>query len=158
MIDQKKQGLLESIELLFFAYRAFTARPDRILAERGLGRVHHRLLYFVGRHPGISVNALREILGVSKQAMNLPLRQLTEMGLIGATTAGHDRRIKELALTTEGAELEQELTATQMKQLAEVFAAMGEQAASDWRAVMRALSATDTPGQQLTMNTAAQTF
>lgn len=140
MIDQKNHELLESIELFYFGYRAFTARPDSILAERQLGRVHHRLLYFVGRNSGIAVNALREILGVSKQAMNAPLRQLIEMQLICAVAANHDRRVKELTLTTEGAMLERKLTQTQMKQLAEVFAANGEKAASDWRAVMRALS------------------
>lgn len=140
MIDLKNHDLLDSIELLYFAYRAFTSRPDRILAQRGLSRVHHRLLYFVGRHPGISVNALRDILGVSKQAMNTPLRQLIEMQLISTAVASKDRRIKELALTSEGAELERQLTQTQMAQLDEVFAENGEQAAADWRAVMRALS------------------
>jgi DNA-binding MarR family transcriptional regulator len=88
------------------------------------------------------VNALREVLGVSKQAMNAPLRQLIEMRLVAAAAAGHDRRIKELTLTPEGAKLEGELTETQMKQLAEVFEAQGPTAASDWRAVMRALSGT----------------
>ena len=141
MIDLKSRDLLESIELLYFGYRAFTARPDSILAARELGRVHHRLLYFVGRNPGISVNALREILGVSKQAMNAPLRQLIEQDLIQADTADHDRRVKELTLTADGVKLERQLTETQMKQLAEVFEANGDQAATAWRAVMRALSA-----------------
>ena len=140
MVDSKKPELLESIELFYFAYRAFTARPDRILAQRGLGRVHHRLLYFVGRNPGISVNALRDVLGVSKQAINAPLRQLMEMHLIDASAAGHDRRVKELTLTADGTELERQLTETQMKQLADVFAANGENTAEDWRAVMRALA------------------
>lgn len=140
MIDPKNQDLLESIELLYFAYRAFTSRPDLILAKRGLGRVHHRLLYFVGRNPGMSVNALREVLGVSKQAMNTPLRQLIEMQLISSATASHDRRIKELMLTTEGADLERQLTQTQMNQLSEVFKANDGKVAADWRRVMRALS------------------
>lgn len=141
MVDPKSRDLLESIELLYFAYRAFTSRPDSILAQRGLSRVHHRLLYFVGRNPGISVNALREILGVSKQAMNAPLRRLIETHLIQASAAEHDRRIKELTLTAAGTELEHRLTDTQMKQLADVFAASGEKAAIRWRAVMRSLQA-----------------
>lgn len=141
MLDLKNRELLDSIELLYFAYRAFTSRPDLILAQRGLSRVHHRLLYFVGRNPGISVNALREILGVSKQAMNTPLRRLIELQLIQACAAEHDRRIKELTLTADGAELERQLTATQMKQLSEVFAVNGEKAAAQWRAVMCSLGA-----------------
>lgn len=102
--------------------------------------MHHRLLYFVGRNPGIAVNALRETLGVSKQAMNTPLRQLVEMGLIDASTAAHDRRVKQLSLSADGAELERQLTETQVKLLTEVFAANDEAAAEGWRAVMRALS------------------
>jgi DNA-binding MarR family transcriptional regulator len=141
MVDQKNDELLDTIELFYFAYRAFTARPDRMLAQRGLGRVHHRLLHFVGRNPGISVNALRDILGVSKQAMNTPLRQLIEMRLIEASTAGHDRRVKQLALTPEGCELEQQLTKTQRQQLAEIFAGSGTSATANWREIMRALSA-----------------
>lgn len=140
MVDLKESSLLEPIELFYFAYRAFTSHPDRILGERGLGRVHHRLLYFVGRNPGIAVNALRETLGVSKQAINTPLRQLIELDLIEAKTAVHDRRVKQLSLSTTGAELEQQLTETQLNLLSEVFAANGEAAAGGWCTVMRALS------------------
>ena len=68
MIDQNNQAILnEALELFHFAFRAFTSGPDAILAEQGLQRVHHRILYFVGRNPAISVNALLRILGVSKQ-------------------------------------------------------------------------------------------
>jgi DNA-binding MarR family transcriptional regulator len=142
MIDQKNQEELEeSIELFFFAYRAFTSRPDRMLEQRGLGRVHHRILHFVGRNPQIAVNALLGILGVSKQALNAPLRQLIEMKLVTVEFAEHDRRVKQLSLTTTGRQLEQQLTGTQMKHLAATFAATGPEAEQAWRAVMRALPA-----------------
>lgn len=140
MVDQTNGGeIRESIELFYFAYRAFTSRPDRILAQRGLSRVHHRILYFVGRNPRLAVNALLETLGVSKQALNTPLRQLVEMRLIAAVTADHDRRVKQLSLTEEGEQLEAQLTGTQMKHLASVFAATGSDAQTAWRAVMRAI-------------------
>ena len=140
MIDPKKDKLLEYIELLFFAYRAFTVQPDHILEELGLSRAHHRLLYFVGRNPKISVNALRELLGVSKQAMNAPLRHLFEKKLVEGFAAEHDKRVKELKLTGTGSALEQRLTETQMKQLAAVFEICGEKSATEWRRVMRTLS------------------
>ena len=38
---------IDLIELLFFAYRDFTADPDAALAEFGFGRAHHRVLHFV---------------------------------------------------------------------------------------------------------------
>ena len=45
----------QGIELLFFAYRDFTAEPDAILARYGFGRAHHRVIHFVGRHPQMTV-------------------------------------------------------------------------------------------------------
>jgi len=138
MVDPKREAALrEAIEAFFFAYRAFTAGPDRILGERGLGRVHHRILYFVGRSPGIAINALLDTLGVTKQALNAPLRQLVEMKLVSVRTAAHDRRYRELRLTREGERLEAQLTGTQMAHLGATFAAAGKGAEIGWRAVMR---------------------
>ncbi len=82
MIDVTRRPLDDPPALLFFGFRAVTAEPDRILAERGLGRVHHRILYFVGRSPGIRVGALLTTLGVSRQALNRPLRALLRAGLV----------------------------------------------------------------------------
>ncbi len=81
MIDaSREQELNEALELFFFGYREFTAYPDGVLAKRGLGRVHHRILYFVGRNPGVTVGDLLGVLGVSKQALNAPLRRLMAEG------------------------------------------------------------------------------
>ena len=141
MVDLNREtSLQEAIELLYFGYRAFTDRPDRILGQRGLNRVHHRILYFVGRNPDVSVNALLDILEVSKQALNGPLRQLVEMDLVAMRVAGHDRRVKELRLTYDGEKLEARLSGTQRKQLAEVFDAGGTAAEAGWRQVMRRLA------------------
>ena len=128
-----------AIEQLYFAYRAFTAQPDRILEQRGLGRVHHRILYFVGRNPRISVNALLALLSVSKQALNAPLRQLVEMRLVAMTSAGHDRRVRQLTLTAVGAKLEAKLTGTQIRQLRGVFDQAGADAKAGWHQVMAAM-------------------
>lgn len=141
MVDvNREQALQEAIELLYFSYRAFTDRPDRILGQRGLNRVHHRILYFVGRNPDVSVNALLGILEVSKQALNGPLRQLVEMQLIATRVAPHDGRVRQLRLTYEGERLEARLSGTQRKQLADVFGAAGPAAEAGWRAVMHRLA------------------
>ena len=49
---------IEHIELMFFAYRAFTADADRMLERLGFGRAHHRALYFINRKPGMTVAEL----------------------------------------------------------------------------------------------------
>ncbi len=138
MVDVDRQNeLREAIELFYFAYREFTSGPDRILERRGLGRVHHRILYFVGRNPDIGINNLLEILAVTKQALNAPLRQLLEMKLVTSTSAAHDRRAKQLRLTSEGQKLEAQLTGTQIKELTHVFDAVGPAAEAGWRKAMR---------------------
>lgn len=128
--------LREAIELLYFGYRSFTANADRILAQRGLGRVHHRLLYFVGRNPDASVNALLKVLGVTKQALNAPLRRMIDMKLISAQASAEDGRVKQLRLTAEGKRLEAALTGAQMRQLEAVFDTAGARAEQAWRSVM----------------------
>ena len=61
------EQLRKGIEAMFFAYRGFTADPDRILAQKSYGRAHHRALHFIHRSPGTTVNNLLSILGVTKQ-------------------------------------------------------------------------------------------
>jgi DNA-binding MarR family transcriptional regulator len=136
----REEKLREAIELFYFAYRAFTDGPDHILEERGLGRVHHRILYFVGRNPQTSVNALLEILDVSKQALHAPLRQLVEGQLVVMQPDEQDRRFKRLSLTSEGKKLEARLTGAQMKLLSAVFTATGDRAQVAWKTVMRDMS------------------
>jgi DNA-binding MarR family transcriptional regulator len=136
----REDALRLAIEQFYFAYRAFTNPPDRILDQRGLGRVHHRILYFVGRNPQISVNTLLALLDVSKQALNAPLRQLIEMNLIAMDTAEHDRRVRQLSLTANGSKLEAQLTGTQMKLLQAAFEKAGSDAEAGWHQVMRCLA------------------
>ena len=80
--------LREGIEMLYFAYRDFTARPDAILAEHGLGRAHHRVIYFVGRHPGMTVKDLLAILKITKQSLARVLRKVVAKDSSSSGTAG----------------------------------------------------------------------
>ena len=140
MVDLRDQAeLRRSIELFYFGYRAFTMRPDRVLERRGLGRAHHRILYFIGRDLGTPVSGLLRTLEISKQALNAPLRQLVAMKLVVSETATYDRRIKLLNLTEVGRALEARLTGAQMKHLSDAFRAVGRDAGEHWRAVMAAL-------------------
>jgi len=141
MVDPKRQEELRSaIELLYFAYRGFTDQADRILERRGLGRVHHRILYFIGRRPDVSVRGLLVLLAVSKQALNAPLRQLLEMNLVSAVSDPDDRRMKNLRLTPDGQRLEAELTGAQMQLLQSAFERAGLAEEAGWRTVMGLLA------------------
>src|SRR5215208_7897743 len=70
------------IELFFFAYRDFVSDPDRILAEYGFGRAHHRVLHFVDRNPGLTIAELLDILRITKQSLNRVLKELLETEFI----------------------------------------------------------------------------
>jgi len=99
------EQLRKGIEAMFFAYRGFTADPDRILAQKSYGRAHHRAIHFIHRSPGTTVNNLLSILGVTKQSLNRVLRTLIEDGLVASTVGQRDKRERHLLLTEAGAEL-----------------------------------------------------
>ena len=90
------------MEAFFFGYQAFTAKADEMLARRGLSRVHQRIVFFIAHHPGVSVKELLSLLGVSKQALNTPLRQLIEMNLVRSVAPETDKRKRLLELTVDG--------------------------------------------------------
>lgn len=129
-----------AIEHLYFAYRGFTAGPDQLLESRGLGRVHHRILYFVGQRPTQSVGDLLNTLGVSKQALNAPLRRLVEAGLIEVQPAPSDKRIRLLSLTPAGLTLETQLSDIQTQLIQDAFRKAGADAQEGWFKVMAALA------------------
>lgn len=141
MPDLIKSDLqLEAIQAFFYSYRAFTAKPDEMLARRGLSRVHHRILFFIARNPGLSVSQLLAALGVTKQALNVPLRQLLERDLIRSEACDSDKRRRLLALTAEGSKLEKALRREQEQLLQRAFGEAGEEAVNGWLAVNQAIA------------------
>lgn len=132
----RDEELRQGIELLFFAYRDFTARPDAILATQNMGRAHHRVIYFVGRHPGISVSELLDILGITKQSLSRVLSQLVRDGFIVQKTGTADRRQRLLHLTEKGRSLEVDLTTEQRARIAAAFKDAGPGAVEGFRKVM----------------------
>jgi len=141
MAKPKNQAALnEAWRFMHFALRAVIAEPDRILATRGLTRMHHRILFFIAHTPGISVGELQATLAVTKQALNAPLRQLQAQSLIELARADHDARVREIRLTPDGEALEAQLTGEQQRLFADAFARAGAQAHEGWRAVMLELA------------------
>ena len=130
--DEIRQG----IEMLFFAYRDFTAEPDRILGQYDFGRAHHRVIHFVGRHPQLTVGELLEILRITKQSLNRVLGQLVRQGFIVQHPGQHDRRQRLLELTRKGRELERQLSAPQRARVANAYGQAGAQAVRSFREVL----------------------
>lgn len=133
--EQLRQGS----EAMFFAYRGFTADPDRILANMAYGRAHHRAIHFIGRAPGTTVNNLLNILGVTKQSLNRVLRTLISDGLVLNTVGKADKRERHLYLTDEGRALEQKLSDAQRARLRAAFRDAGPEAVAGFRTVLEAM-------------------
>jgi len=133
--EQLRQG----IEAMFFAYRGFTADPDRILATMAYGRAHHRAIHFISRSPGTTVNNLLNILGVTKQSLNRVLRTLVNDGLVDSRIGKSDRRERHLYLTEEGAALERTLSDAQRARMRAAFRSAGPEAVAGFRKVLEAM-------------------
>ena len=125
---------------MFFGFKTLVKKPDQDLAALGYTRIHHRILYFVGRHAQCSINELLAILGVSKQYLNRPLKRLLEDGFIEAKVDPHDKRIRRLSLSRKGEAFEQQLSGQQRERFARVFEQVGGEAEQHWREVMKLLA------------------
>ena len=131
--------LRRAAELLFYAYRDFTSEPDRLLAEYGFGRAHHRVVHFVGRNPGITVAALLAILRITKQSLSRVLRQLVDRGFVVQRRQPEDRRRRHLYLSEAGVGLEAGLSAPQQRRIARAFGTAGADAVAAYRTVLLGL-------------------
>jgi DNA-binding MarR family transcriptional regulator len=137
------EQLRKGIEAMFFAYRGFTADPDRILEARGYGRAHHRAIHFIHRSPGTTVNNLLAILGVTKQSLNRVLRALIEDGLVDSRVGRKDRRERHLFLTPAGEALERELSDAQRARMRDAYRKAGPEAVRGFRTVLEAMMDAD---------------
>lgn len=121
-----REELVACVELLFFAYREFTAGPDAILDEYGFGRAHHRVLHFVHRNPGLRVADLLDILRITKQSLARVLKQLIDQGFILQRAGADDRRVRRLFVTAKGSRLAEKLTSLQVKRIESALSEAGK--------------------------------
>ena len=140
----REEELRRGIEMMFFSYRDFTSEADTILAEQDMGRAHHRAIYFIGRHPGITVSDLLGILNITKQSLSRVLSGLMKDGFVLQKTGATDRRQRLLYLTETGTELEARLTALQGRRFAAAYREAGAEAVDGFQRVLRGLMDQDT--------------
>jgi DNA-binding MarR family transcriptional regulator len=138
-----EEEVRQGIELLFFAYRDFTAEPDAILARYGFGRAHHRVIHFVGRHPQMTVGELLAILRITKQSLSRVLGQLVRQKFILQQPGSYDRRQRLLELTPKGRDLERQLSEPQRLRIANAYRQAASQAVEGFREVMLRIIASE---------------
>jgi DNA-binding MarR family transcriptional regulator len=139
----REPEIRRGIELLYFGYANLTRSIDAGLAKQGLGRAHHRALYFIARKPDLTVSELLGILAVTKQSLGRVLGELAERGLVETRTGDRDRRQRLLRLTPVGAALESELFDALREKMAAAYSSAGQGAVGGFWAVLDGLNAAD---------------
>lgn len=131
------------VELLYFGYTRLTRSIDEGLAREGLGRAHHRALYFIARQPDLTISELLRILAITKQSLGRVLNDLSERGLVETRAGVSDRRQKLLRLTKEGAQFEAKLFDALRANLAAAYAAAGQDSVTGFWRVLEGLIPAD---------------
>lgn len=135
----REAEIRRGVELLYFGYSHLTRSIDDGLAAQGLGRAHHRALYFVARQPDLTVGELIALLAITKQSLGRVLSDLSERGLIETRPGRDDRRQRLLRLTPAGADLEAQLFDALREKLAAAYSTAGQGAVGGFWAVLEGL-------------------
>jgi DNA-binding MarR family transcriptional regulator len=135
----RETELRRGMELLYFGNSHLTRAIDRGLAAQGLGRAHHRALYFVARQPDLTVSELLGLLSITKQSLGRVLSELTDRGLIDVRPGERDRRQRLLRLSAEGTALEGQLFDALRERLSAAYASAGQAAVGGFWAVLEGL-------------------
>jgi DNA-binding MarR family transcriptional regulator len=143
--SDRYRSLDEAMELLQAAHRTMEDSARVMLAQRGLGRAHQRILYLIARSPGQSVSDMLERLQVTKQALNTPLNQLKRKGLVRAKRQPGNGRRKQLFLTQAGEAFETQLSMQHRTRLAAAFRSVGLPGEKRWRDAMKQLAGGNQP-------------
>jgi DNA-binding MarR family transcriptional regulator len=143
----REAEIRRGVELLYFGYSHMTRAIDDGLAAQGLGRAHHRTLYFVARKPDLTVSELLALLAITKQSLGRVLGELTERGLVEMRTGDRDRRQRLLRLTPAGTALESALFESLRERLSAAYSSAGQGAVSGFWAVLEGLVPEDERGK-----------
>lgn len=135
----REPEIRRGVELLYFGYANLTRSIDAGLAQQGLGRAHHRALYFIARKPDLSVSDLLTLLGITKQSLGRVLTELGERELVETRTGDRDRRQRLLRLTDKGAALESELFEMLRERMSAAYSSAGQGAVGGFWAVLEGL-------------------
>jgi DNA-binding MarR family transcriptional regulator len=135
----REEEVRRGVELLYFGYTRLTRAIDEGLAKQGLGRAHHRALYFIARQPDLSVSSLLRILGITKQSLGRVLNELAERGLVETRAGETDRRQKLLRLTDSGLVFEAQLFDSLRNSLASAYSAAGQDSVTGFWRVLEGL-------------------
>lgn len=135
----RETELRRGLELLYFGHSHLTRSIDQGLADQGLGRAHHRALYFIARKPDMTVSELLSLLAITKQSLGRVLNELADRKLVETRPGERDRRQRLLRLTAAGAKMESELFEAARLRMSAAYVSAGQAAVSGFWAVLEGL-------------------
>lgn len=128
-IDQK-------LSTIFFAYQEFASLVD--LSQYNLSKNQHRMLFIISSLEDVNIKKILVLIGISKQAANVAIRDLMDNGLVTEHRSTVDKRVKYLKLTPAGLALTNKINLEQKRLLDKYF----DESNGDWEKAMAKLAQT----------------
>jgi len=135
----REPELRRGMELLYFGHAHLHRSIDRGLAAQGLGRAHHRALYFIARQLDLTVSELLALLGITKQSLGRVLSELSERDYVETRPGERDRRQRLLRLTKAGSDLESELFEVVREKMSAAYSRAGADAVAGYWTVLEGM-------------------
>ncbi len=140
MSDSAADEFDDHVELVHRGIKRLMAEPQALLTRRGLGRAHHRALFYIRRENGISVGDLASRMAITTQALHKTLRSLLEQKLVTSVPNPANRRARQLTLTGSGRRFEARISGRQRALFAKVKRKVGDAEIARWAKVAGALA------------------
>lgn len=106
------------------------------LKKYNLNQTQHRIIYSISELDIPSMGNIQKLLNISRQALNVNVRDLMSRNLIEEITSDKDKRIKTLHLTKDGNDLNNQINAEQTEKIESIF----ENVDNDWEQAMKELA------------------
>jgi len=142
MMDELKPELCHCLALRQAA-RHVTQFYDHYLVPTGVRTTQFSILAKLERLGPITINALAEDLVMDRTTLGRNIQPLEREGLIAVTKGRADRRTKELQLTDAGAARLHSASKAWAEAQTRFERSFGSKRASDLRAILRAVTASD---------------
>jgi len=138
----REEELDAALELFLLAEAALASAAEAALQgePKGLGRGHWRTAFLLKRRPGIGVQELSRLTGLSKQGASRVLGELEKAGYVTKQPGEMDARRRPAVLTPEGEAFEQRGSERLRTALARAYRTGGLDAVSGARRILAALA------------------
>ncbi|WP_213958018.1 MULTISPECIES: MarR family winged helix-turn-helix transcriptional regulator [unclassified Variovorax] len=104
-VSEEAARLELGLHLCLQFIRTLSRRCDDALAENGMGRAHHRVLFLATRDVRLTVGEMGALLGISNQALSQVLKRLFSQGYLTQEVDPDDRRKRVILPTPQSFEL-----------------------------------------------------